>query len=62
MKDIRELIIDLEDQSGPGFDYGYPVTVAVNDIGHLHIQEVLFCDHCSQFHITLEYPDGDRTS
>jgi hypothetical protein len=59
MKDLTDLIIELEDENRPGLRY-WPVTVAVNGVGHLHIQEVLFCQECNQFHITLEYPDGDN--
>ncbi len=30
------------------------INVAVNSVGHLDIDEILWCDHCDQYHITLK--------
>ncbi len=29
------------------------ITVAVNGVGHLHIEDIVYCDECKEYHIQL---------
>ncbi len=51
--DTEEFLHMYSDVINQGPIDNMPITVAVNGVGHLHIVDMIYCDHCKEYHIEL---------